>query len=174
MAELATIARPYAEALFAAGADEQTVEQLTALGSVAADDQLQQFALHPKTQPEQVLAVLAAVVQAPLQPRVQNLLAAMLDNGRVQALPEVARQLALRVAERSGVAEAHVISAFPLDAAQESALRATLEKRFGRTLALTVEVDASLIGGVRAEVGDQVLDLSVRARLERMRQALVA
>ncbi len=174
MAELATIARPYAEALFGSGADEDTVRQMAAVAAVAADEQLQQFALHPKTQPEQVLSLLVDVAGEPLQPRVRHLLAALLDNGRIQALPEVAHQLRLRVAERMGVAKARVVSAFPLDEAQLRALQAPLERRFGRKIELAVEVDASLIGGVRAEVGDQVLDLSVKARLERMKQALVA
>ncbi|NBP08827.1 MAG: ATP synthase F1 subunit delta, partial [Gammaproteobacteria bacterium] len=72
------------------------------------------------------------------------------------------------------VAEAVVDSAYPLDAAQLAELTEVLEKRFGRKLKLDVRVDPTLIGGVRATVGDEVLDTSVRARLERMKTALIA
>ena len=65
-----------------------------------------------------------------------------------------------------------MVSAFPLDAAQQASLAKVLEKRFGRQLKVSVAVDPSLIGGVRVTVGDEVLDTSVVARLEQMRAAL--
>jgi F-type H+-transporting ATPase subunit delta len=61
-----------------------------------------------------------------------------------------------------------------MSGAQLTELRAALEKRFGRKLELTMEVDTSLIGGIRAEVGDEVFDASVQAQLERMKTALTA
>ena len=65
-------------------------------------------------------------------------------------------------------------SAFPIDAGALADLKATLEKRFGRKLNLSVEVQPELIGGIRVVVGDEVLDTSVRARLEQMKVALTA
>ena len=65
-------------------------------------------------------------------------------------------------------------SAFPMDGGQVSDLVTALEKKFGRKLNATVSVDQALIGGVRVTVGDEVLDFSVSARLERMHTALVA
>ena len=73
-----------------------------------------------------------------------------------------------------GAADAEVTSAFELSAAQLSDLAITLEKKFGRKLHPTVKVDSSLIGGVRIVVGDQVLDTSVRAKLQKMHSALTA
>jgi F-type H+-transporting ATPase subunit delta len=67
-----------------------------------------------------------------------------------------------------------VYSAFPIDAGALADLSGVLEKRFGRKLNLSVELDASLIGGVRVVVGDEVLDTSVKARLEQMKTALTA
>ena len=67
-----------------------------------------------------------------------------------------------------------VHSAFPLDAAALADLSGVLEKRFGRKLNLQVELQPELIGGIRVVVGDEVLDTSVKARLEQMKVALTA
>jgi F-type H+-transporting ATPase subunit delta len=75
---------------------------------------------------------------------------------------------------QSGSSDAVVYSAFALDAAALADLSATLEKRFGKKLNLTVELQDDLIGGVRVVVGDEVLDTSVKARLEQMKVALVS
>lgn len=177
MAELATIARPYAEALFqvARKGDLNAVRaQLDALALVAGDEGLRQFADHPKTAPAQVFDVMAAAVKQPLATIVQNFLHAVLENGRLAALPVVATQFHALASSAEGVAEAKVESAFPLDAAQLAELIAVLEKRFAQKLTATVAVDPSLIGGVRVTVGDEVLDTSVRARLERMKTTLTA
>ena len=89
-------------------------------------------------------------------------------------MPEIARQFRLLASARSGSSEAIVYSAFPMDADALGKVSAALEKRFGRKLQLSVREDASLIGGVRVVVGDEVLDTSVRARLEQMKVALAA
>ncbi|HWH73691.1 MAG TPA: F0F1 ATP synthase subunit delta [Methylibium sp.] len=174
MAELATIARPYAEALFRAGGDAAAAEQLAALAAVAADAQLLQFAANPKAESAQVFEVIAAVAKIPLSAPVQNLLRAVIDNGRLVALPSIAQQFHTLVNAKSGVSDATVYSAFPIDAAQLADVKAALERRFGRRLDAKVELDPELIGGIRVVVGDEVLDTSVKARLEAMKSALVA
>jgi len=78
------------------------------------------------------------------------------------------------VNSKSGSSDAVVFSAFPIADAALAELGASLEKRFGRKLNLTVKPDDSLIGGVRVVVGDEVLDTSVKARLEQMKAALIA
>ena len=177
MAELATIARPYAEALVEAAPQAEAsnwVAQVEALAAVAADEQLQQFARHPKAQAAQVAELLTSVAKLTPVPGVQRLLDAVIDNGRLEALPEIAAQARALVNASSGVSDAVVQSAYPIDAAQLADVGAALEKRFGRRLALTVEIEPELIGGVRVVVGDEVLDTSVRGRLERLRAALAA
>jgi len=177
MAEIATIARPYAEALFKASGNgdlAQVTGQLDAVAAVAADVQMRQFADNPKTSAEQVFDVISAVVKTPLSEHLRNLLRAMIENGRLAALPEVALQFHALASQRSGVSEATVYSAFPMDAGQLAAVVASLEKRFGRKLDASVQVEPELIGGVRVVVGDEVLDTSVKARLEQMKVALTA
>ncbi|WP_428421442.1 F0F1 ATP synthase subunit delta [Methylibium sp.] len=177
MAELATIARPYAEALFRAvpqGEAAGWADQVAALGGVAADPGLLRFADSPKVAPQQVFDLVVGVVKQALVPGVQNLLRTMIENGRLSALPEVAAQFHALVNASSGVSDATVYSAYPIEPAVLTDLVATLEKRFGRKLAATVQLEPELIGGVRVVVGDEVLDTSVKARLERMKVALIA
>ena len=175
MAEPSTIARPYAAALFQAStaADgAQLVSQLDALANIAGDAGLRQFAADPKVSDEQVFGVVSGIAGTDLSPKLRNLLSTVIDNGRLSVLPEIASQFRTLVNDRGNVADAQVVSAFPLDAGQQESLAKVLEKRFGRQLKVAVTVDASLIGGVRVTVGDEVLDTSVVARLEQMRAAL--
>jgi len=176
MAELATIARPYAEALFkASGADlGATAAWLDELAAIAADAQLQQLADNPKISDQQVFDVIADVAKTPLGDVAKNFLHAVIDNGRLSALPEVAHQFRALKNAQGGSSDAIVGSAFPIDAAALAEVSATLEKRFGRKLNVSVQLQPELIGGIRVVVGDEVLDTSVKARLEQMKVALTA
>lgn len=177
MAELATIARPYAEALFKACAQADgagLAAELQLLADVTADAQLRQFADNPKVSDAQVFEVINAVVKAPVSAAVTNLLRTMIENGRLAALPEVAAQFHALVNERAGVSDAVIHSAFPIDAGQLAEVVGALEKRFGRKLNPSVVVEPELIGGIRVVVGDEVLDTSVKARLQQMKVALTA
>ncbi|MFN3610735.1 F0F1 ATP synthase subunit delta [Tepidimonas sp.] len=176
MAELATIARPYAEALFKAAAAQaaDASEWLDELAAIAGQEQLQAFAADPKVRAEQVFDVITGVMKTSLPEIGRNFLRTVIDNDRVAALPEIARQFRELVNAQRGVADATVESAFPIETAQLADLQGVLEKRFGRQLRLQVQLRPELIGGVRVVVGDEVLDTSVKARLEQMRVALTA
>ena len=179
MAEIATIARPYAEALFkAAGADAAPLkDQVSALAQLAADEQLRQFADDPKVAPAQVFDLIAGIALqkgVTLDPKVGNLLRTVLDNGRLAALPEIAAQYGTLVNASSGVSDATIYSAFVIDLPKLGEVVAALERRFKRKLNPYVVIDPTLIGGIRVVVGDEVLDTSVKARLEQMRVALTA
>ncbi|HET9821281.1 MAG TPA: F0F1 ATP synthase subunit delta [Burkholderiaceae bacterium] len=176
MAELATIARPYAEALFnASQGDLNGASQwLDALASVAGNPQLLQYAGNPKVRDQQVFDLISDVARVQLPPAGQNFLRTVIENGRLAALPEVAQQFREMKNAQGGSSDAVVYSAFPIAAEQLGAVAQALEKRFGRKLNLTVREDPSLIGGIRVVVGDEVLDTSVKARLEQMKVALTA
>ena len=180
MAELATIARPYAEALFKAigGSDAQALKsQMAALAEVAGNADLRQVADNPKVGAMQVFDLIAGVALQQgmsLDSKVGNLLRAVVENGRLSALPEIAAQFQALVNASSGVSDATIHSAYPIGDAQFGEVMATLEKRFGRKLKGAVQIDPELIGGIRVVVGDEVLDTSVKARLEQMKAALTA
>ena len=176
MAELATIARPYAEALFKASGSDLggAAVWLDELAAVAASEQLQQFAGNPSVTATQTFDVFSGVVQAELPQAGKNFLRTVIDNGRISLLPEIARQFRALKNARTGSSDATVFSAFELSGSALTDLATTLEKRFGRNLHLKVELEPNLIGGVRVVVGDEVLDTSVKARLEQMKMALMA
>jgi F-type H+-transporting ATPase subunit delta len=176
MAELATIARPYAEALFKASSSDLNgaAVWVQALQDIAKNSQLQQFADNPNVTAAQVFDVIAGVAKVALPDMAKNFLRTVIDNGRLSALPEIAEQFRALKNAQSGSSDAVVYSAFAMDGAAISALTATLEKRFGRKLNVSVELQPELIGGIRVVVGDEVLDSSVKARLEQMKVALIA
>jgi len=176
MAELATIARPYAEALFkSSGSDaESTAKWLDALAAVAGNPQLLQYAGNPKVGDREVFDVITGVAGAALPEGGKNFLGMLIENGRLSALPAIAQHFHALVNARRGSSDAIVYSAFPIDAQALAGVSATLERRFGRKLNLAVELEPALIGGIRVVVGDEVLDTSVKARLEQMKVALSA
>jgi len=177
MAELATIARPYAEALFKSkvlGSAQQTADLLDGLAQLSHDEQVKQFSLSPKANIAQVIDLLGSVLKVKFSEGMLNFLNTMLEHGRLSAMPEVAHQFRALVNAQSGFSEAVIYSAFPLDAAAQNAVTELLQKRFSRQLQTSVEIDESLIGGVRVVVGDEVLDTSVKSRLEEMKVALTS
>jgi F-type H+-transporting ATPase subunit delta len=177
MAELATIARPYAEAAYQVAKQFNVNawgEQLEAFARITSDPALRQFAAAPQAQPAQVFEIIAAALTVPLTQGIDGLLRTLIDNGRLTALPQVAEQFHRLLNADTGISEATVYSAFPLEVAPLSELQTILEKRFGRKLVLSVVVQPELIGGVRVVVGDEVLDTSVKARLAQMKTALIA
>jgi F-type H+-transporting ATPase subunit delta len=176
MAELATIARPYAEALFKACAanPQAALAWLEELACVAGHEQLQQFADSPKTSSEQVYSVIVGVMKSALDNHAQNFLRTVIVNNRLSCLPEIATQYRSLANALSGSSDAVVYSAFPIEGAALADTAKVLEKRFGRKLNVLVELQPDLIGGIRVVVGDEVLDTSVKARLEQMKVALTA
>ena len=176
MAELATIARPYAEALFKASSADLNgaAGWVDALAAIAGNAQLQQFAANPKVTDTQVFDLVAGVAKLTLPDAAKNFLRTVIENGRLVALPEIAAQFRALKNAQSGSSDAVVYSAFAIDGPALADVAAALEKRFGRKLNFKVELDPELIGGIRVVVGDEVLDTSVKARLEQMRVALTA
>jgi F-type H+-transporting ATPase subunit delta len=177
MAELATVARPYAEALFrvAQNGDMAAWSALAEeLAQIGANPDVQAFASNPNVSHTQVAQTIASLVKSPLPPEANNFLAMLAENGRLALLPEIGAQFAVLKNAQQGAADADITSAFEISASQLAQLVPSLEKKFGRKLNPTVTVDPSLIGGVRVLVGDEVLDTSVRAKLQQMHVALVS
>lgn len=177
MAELATVARPYAEALFRVaktGDMNAWSAFVSELAQIGANTDVQAFAQNPNVSQAQLADTIASLVKSPLNAEAKNFISMLAENGRVILLPQIGAQFNELKNANEGAADVHVISAFALPDEQLAQLTATLEKKFGRKLNPTVTVDPSLIGGVRVVVGDEVLDTSVRAKLQQMQVALTA
>lgn len=178
MAELATIARPYAQALFSAGGSAAGLDTiagwLETLSSIAADPQLCALVDHPKTTESQIFDVMASIPKQPLPEMARNFLRLVIENKRLSTLPEIFSQFCVLRNTHAGASDALILSAFPIEDAALADLVKSLEKRFGCVLNVKVKLDRTLIGGIRVIVGDEVLDTSVKARLEQMKAVLCA
>ena len=176
MAELATIARPYAEALFAVASPDldTALKWLETFRVITQNRFLLQFAGHPGTTAAQVFDLVTSVCPAPLPVLASNFLRTVIDNRRIGIVPAIADQFRALKNAQSGSTDAVVYSAFDMDADTLAGLSVTLERRFARKLNLSVQRQPDLIGGIRVVVGDMVLDTSVRARLDQMKTALTA
>ena len=177
MAELATIARPYAEAAFRVAKGGNLAawsDSMSEMAQLAALPVVQEFAGNPKLSDQQVAETFLSLLKSNVTPEVKNFVAMLVENGRLNLLPEIAEQFHALKNQQEGAADAEITSAFALSDAQVKDLVATLERKFGRKLNPSVKVDPALIGGVRVLVGDEVLDLSVRAKLQQMHTALTA
>ena len=175
MAESVTIARPYAEAVYRtakeSGAQGTWSQRLQRLALIAQDGDMAAVMGNPQLSAEQV-ANLVIAVAGDNDAVLGNFVRTLAENRRLALLPEVSRLFDLAKSQEEGIKEAVVHSAFPIDDTQVKALVQELEARFGTKLTARVEIDASLIGGVRVTVGDQVLDASVRGKLDAMAVAL--
>jgi len=175
MAEIATIARPYAEAVFKVADGEGKLaawaEVLDRLAAVANNAAIRELLGDPNVTPDQLYGVVAGAA-GDLPGKAQNLLRVLIENGRVGVLPEVREIFEALKNEREGVVDAEIASAFPLDDAQLATLVSELEARFRRKVKPNVAVDKELIGGITVVVGDEVIDGSVRGKLAAMAAAL--
>ena len=183
MAELSTIARPYAQGLWKALVEKGTTSQagaiidgLNALGAMLADSATNELVSDPKLSDDQIYDLLTGVLGGKKIPaELAGLLRVVVENGRLDALSEIATQVRTLKNESEGVADAYIETAFPLKAAEVAGLVKSLANKFpGVKLNPVVTVNPSLIGGVTIRVGDKVLDGSVRARLAKMQAALTA
>ena len=176
MSELSTLARPYAEAVFRLAHSEGDLAswsgRVHTLAMIAIDPQAANLIADPSIAPDRVAALMIAVAGSDLGERGANFVKLLAENGRLAVLPEIAAQFETLKASAEGVVEATITSAQQLTQAQIDDLVAGLKRKFNRAVNVSVAVDPSLIGGAVIAVGDQVIDGSIKGRLERMSFAL--
>jgi F-type H+-transporting ATPase subunit delta len=177
MAEMITIARPYAEAAFKFARDAQALpawsEALARLAAVAATGAARDLIGHPGVPAAKVASAFADTAGG-LDASQANFVRLLADNERLGALAEISALFEGLRNEHEGVLEAAITSAFPIDRAQVDSIVATLSQRYGRQIKASVSVDPDLIGGVSIRIGDEVIDASVRGKLAHMASALTA
>ena len=176
MSELTTLARPYAEALFRMAQAENDLagwsDRVQTLANIAADPQAANLIADPSVDSGRVAALMIDVAGTSLGERGANLVKLLAENGRLPVLPEIAEQFETLKAGAEGVIEATITSAQALTQPQIDELVAGLKRKFNRAVNVSVAVDPELIGGAVIAVGDQVIDGSVKGRLQRMAFAL--
>jgi len=178
MAEPHTVARPYAEAAFRladeTGALGKWAEMLGPLALVAADARVREALADPNRSDAQAAGLLISILAGKLDGDAENFVRVLAENGRLALLPEIRVQFDALKNGREGVLEAEVHSAFELSPAQVADLVQRLEKKTGRKVKASVQVDKELIAGVRITLGDKVIDGSARAQLGALETALKA
>ena len=176
MAETVTIARPYAQAVFRLALENKSLaawsDRLQRLAAVAQDAEMIQVVGNPKFSARQVADLFVSLSGEPGNQELAAFIGVLAQNERLDVLTQIQEIYEQLKSAEEGVKDALVTSAYPLDDAQLKNLMSQLETHFGSKLQPRVEVDAALIGGVKVAVGDQVLDASVRGKLDAMATAL--
>ncbi len=169
MAEKQTAARPYAEAVFALAHGRNALpawsETLALITAVATDENMQRLADDPRVDRARFLELFLDVCGPNLTGEGANFVRLLVENRRLNLLPEIVAQFELLRAEAESRLEATVVSAFPLDAVQLKSLEQGLKRKLGRDVHLSARVDSALVGGVVIRAGDLVIDGSVQGRL---------
>lgn len=175
MAEFATIARPYAKALFSLAQEKNQIKswlgELSNLAAVSVQDKVVSLLEKPDTDAAEKAKGLVDLVDLKDQ-NLQNFVTVLAEQKRLNLLPEVYAQFQDLSLALNNTKPAVIYSAFELTQAQLAELTAVLQQRFGSDLVVQTKVDSELIGGVKVEVGDQVLDLSVQGKLNALYAAM--
>lgn len=176
MAESVTIARPYAEALFKAAKESGNLakwsEQVALLGQVAANPEARAAIGDPNVAASQLVDLFRSACGTAVDAELANFIQLLSNNDRLGLLPEIAGLYESYKQAEEGTKQAEIVSAFPIDDNQVKALIPQLEAVFKTKLEAAVSVDPALIGGIKVIVGDQMLDASVRGKLDAMATAL--
>ena len=176
MAELTTLARPYAKAAFEhAQAHQQLASWSAMLGLAAAvsqDDTMQRVLKAPRLTCTDKATTFVEVCGDKFDAQARNFLSIVSENNRMELLPEIADMFELYKAEQEKSVDVDVTSAFALNDEQQDKLAKVLSARLNREVRLQVAEDAALIGGVVIRAGDLVIDGSVRGKLASLAEAL--
>lgn len=176
MSELATLARPYAEAVFKrakeSGSATKWSEMLALLSAVVEDSDIAAIADNPKIGKDRLIRLMLDICQDQIDEKGSNFLKLLVQNGRLKLLPVIAKLYEESKAEDEGYVEVDVKTAFLFTKEEEKTFAATLKKTLNKTVNLNVEVDKSLIGGVLVRAGDRVIDGSIRGQIQQLAKRL--
>ena len=176
MSSLATLARPYAKAAFELAQDEQALarwdDMLSLASSIAADHSMVKLLDSPEVSSDQIVSIITEAGGEAFDGRFRDFLSVLAANGRLPLLPSVTglyRRLRDKAERRLSV---KVVSAIALDEDQAGRLQEALARRFECQIELENVIDAGVIGGAVVYAGDQVIDGSLRGRLQKLTNSL--
>lgn len=178
MAELSTIARPYAEAAFEIASEKRALPQwsrmLGLVASVAADMRMREALASPKLGDPEKESLFLSVTGDGLDADARSFVRVLIESDRIGLAREMAEIFEKRRNEAEGVARATIESAMPVTDDEVAQLKASLERKLGRKVEAKVVVNDTLIGGARITIGDTVIDDSVLGKLTAMKNQLTA
>ncbi len=178
MAEISTIARPYAVAAYKLGKEKKALakwsEMLGFATQVANDAKMQAYINDSKVVASDLQATFLKVCGDKLNENAQNLIKILIEYGRMPVLPAITTAFEELKAQDEGTLEANIIAASKPGVAEINDLVKRLEIKFGKKIDAKVSVDAEIIGGMKIIVGDTVIDASVKGQLQNLTYALTA
>lgn len=178
MAELLTLARPYAKAVFAYASEQSATDSwsnaLQVLSATVQDEAFSAYLNRPELTPLEKVKLFAKVSDEAQTEAVSNFLTLLAENDRLSLLPEIEAEYEQLKSQNNNIVDVLIESALPLTAVQEQLLTHALKRRFNSTVNVSVEVNPALIAGVVIRAGDQVIDDSALNKLEKMRTRLLA
>ena len=177
MSELATLARPYAVAVFKRAKETDSAakwsDMLSFITAVVGNSQLQAAVKNPKLGKDKLLALILDICQGQLNDEAVNFLKLLVSNSRLSLLPGIRKNFELLKAEKEGYIDVDVVTAYAFTKEGRQNFALTLEKTLNKKIHMNVTVDKSLIGGVLVRAGDRVIDGSVRGQLQHLQKALL-
>jgi F-type H+-transporting ATPase subunit delta len=178
MAEISTIARPYAVAAYKLGKEQKALakwsEMLGFATQVASDAQMQAYINDPNVVADDLQATFLKVCGNKLNENAQNLIKVLVEYGRLSILPAISVAFEALKAQDEGTLEANIIAASKPSATEIKDLVKRLEAKFGKKVEATVSIDPEIIGGIKIIVGDTVIDASVKNQLQNLAYSLTA
>ncbi|MDA8781696.1 F0F1 ATP synthase subunit delta [Porticoccaceae bacterium] len=176
MAELSTLARPYAKAAFEFAADAGDLQgwskSLATAGAVAQQPTVIKLLSSPSSTAQQQAAAVTVICGEDLSPTGQNFIAILSENRRLQLLPQISHQFEIMKANREKAVDVDVVAAQEMDADQQQKLSDALSAKLERKVNMQVSLDKSLLGGAVIRAGDTVIDGSIRGRLTKLAESL--
>ena len=178
MAEISTIARPYAVAAYKLGREQNALskwsEMLGFAAAVAENEQIKAYIQDPKVVSSDLQATFLKVCGDSLNENGQNLVKVLVEYGRLSILPAISSAFEALKAQDEGTLDAQIIVAAKISAAETKDLVKRLEAKFGKKIEVSVSVDPEIIGGIKIIVGDTVIDASVKGQLQNLAYTLTA
>ncbi|NOU24189.1 MAG: F0F1 ATP synthase subunit delta [Methylotenera sp.] len=178
MAEISTIARPYAVAAYKLGREQKSLakwsDMLGFASAVASNAQMQAYIQDPKVISSELQAAFLKVSGDNLNEQGQNLIKVLVEYGRLSILSAITAAFEELKVQDEGTLDAQIIAAAKPSAAEIKDLVKRLEAKFGKKIEANVSVDSDLIGGIKIIVGDTVIDASVKGQLQNLAYTLSA
>lgn len=176
MAELTTLARPYAKAAFNYALAQQDLQgwsaSLDLLAAVCAGDKVKAALTSPALTAEQQVSTLAEICGSDLGEKAKNFVSLLAENKRLLLLPVIAEQFENLKNKQEQLSQVTITSAFDLAEGTQSDLAKALEKKLNCSVEVSTTVDNNLIGGAIIRAGDLVIDSSVRGRLSKLTESM--
>lgn len=176
MAEQATLACPYAEAVFDLAMEASNFDEwsnsLHFLATVVEDSTISVAITNPKVDKNTLTNLLLDIGVGYLSKQANNLAKILVENHRLWAIPQIALQYEQLKAQHQGYTKVDITSAYPVEPSQQQEIEAILQQHLGKSVDININVDKSLLGGWLIRTGDEVIDVSVKGHLQRLASEL--